>query len=730
MGRAKRWGTRAVLFSVAVWIAALSSAFWAGPVITDVQVSDVTDTTATVTWTTNEAADSRVDYGLTASLGDSVSDGAYVTTHSLTLTGLQGCRLHFFSVTSTGASGTTTDDNGGDHFTFRTLKREYLFGPDGAEGGINGWSTVTAAGSEFAIDSCESHSASNAWKAGAHDAPTCTASCLAGTDTKISRDFDPGASGHGYHLRWWDWVDSNESGSCQIMVGTTVLATYGNADRTWVLHDLDLASFTDLRTVTFAFSTGSGYSGEGWYVDDVEISRLVECDVNLGLNSWRFADSCSGAGNADDGVTDPGEALAFSLIVRNDGTLDGHNVTGTVTSGSEGVTVTSGTVSFGTVAPPDSENLTYTRKNFTSSTPATVLLSRSPSCGDILNFNLHLQADEDRGDFPFSVRVGERSPTLTEDFATGDPPTGWTAQVETGGELDQTWTTLNPGGWEAPVGMTAPFEILDSDYFGEDNSGNPYHQNASLIPPEVDCSAATSVRLSLDMLYMSLEIGEDEASIWVSTDGGATWGSQAVQSWDYTVGVAPQDSDPGTAAHVEIDLSAVAAGVEHVKVKFNYQGTYGWFWMIDNVRIVLNTGTCGTVVCCGTPAGLSAPTVGERVKKLESRGIVRRYAAILDPQRVNRPITAFIAIRLDKPVHTQAFLQRIRELDDVLECHHVTGEMDYLLKVRTRSTASLESLITNDVRSMDGVVFTRTMVGLSAPKEETALRLALDDLTR
>jgi Lrp/AsnC family leucine-responsive transcriptional regulator len=128
--------------------------------------------------------------------------------------------------------------------------------------------------------------------------------------------------------------------------------------------------------------------------------------------------------------------------------------------------------------------------------------------------------------------------------------------------------------------------------------------------------------------------------------------------------------------------------------------------------------------------GLSAPSVGERIKKLENRGIIRRYVALLEPSRVNRPITAFIAISIDKPIHTQAFLQRIRELDDVLECHHVTGEMDYLLKVRTRSTASLESLISNDVRALDGVVSTRTMVGLSAPKEETGLSLALEDLSR
>ena len=48
--------------------------------------------------------------------------------------------------------------------------------------------------------------------------------------------------------------------------------------------------------------------------------------------------------------------------------------------------------------------------------------------------------------------------------------------------------------------------------------------------------------------------------------------------------------------------------------------------------------------------------------------------------------------RLDKPIHAKAFLQRIQELEDVLECFHVTGDMDYLLKVRTRSTTSLEKI--------------------------------------
>jgi Lrp/AsnC family leucine-responsive transcriptional regulator len=127
--------------------------------------------------------------------------------------------------------------------------------------------------------------------------------------------------------------------------------------------------------------------------------------------------------------------------------------------------------------------------------------------------------------------------------------------------------------------------------------------------------------------------------------------------------------------------------------------------------------------------GLSAPSVGERIKKLEASAIIKRYVALLDPNKANRPITAFIAVSLDKPIHAKAFLQRISELEDVLECYHVTGEMDYLLKARTRSTAALESLISNDLRPLDGVVSTRTSVILSSPKEETRLGLTLEDLS-
>jgi Lrp/AsnC family leucine-responsive transcriptional regulator len=126
--------------------------------------------------------------------------------------------------------------------------------------------------------------------------------------------------------------------------------------------------------------------------------------------------------------------------------------------------------------------------------------------------------------------------------------------------------------------------------------------------------------------------------------------------------------------------------------------------------------------------GLSPPSVGERIRKMEISGLIRGYACLLDAERAGHPITAFIAIRLDRPIHAKSFLQRIQELDDVLECYHATGDMDYLLKVRTRSTRSLEALINNDLRALDGVANTRTSIVLSAPKEETRLKLNLEDM--
>ncbi|MFQ5636175.1 MAG: LamG-like jellyroll fold domain-containing protein, partial [Gammaproteobacteria bacterium] len=90
------------------------------PTISNVQVTNLAASSATITWTTNVAASSAVDWGPTTSLGSNKASAVPVTSHSITLTGLTGTSTYFFTVSSTGAGGTTTDDNGGLRYSFTT----------------------------------------------------------------------------------------------------------------------------------------------------------------------------------------------------------------------------------------------------------------------------------------------------------------------------------------------------------------------------------------------------------------------------------------------------------------------------------------------------------------------------------------------------------------------------------------------------------------------------------
>ncbi|PZV08623.1 MAG: Lrp/AsnC family transcriptional regulator [Leptolyngbya sp.] len=115
--------------------------------------------------------------------------------------------------------------------------------------------------------------------------------------------------------------------------------------------------------------------------------------------------------------------------------------------------------------------------------------------------------------------------------------------------------------------------------------------------------------------------------------------------------------------------------------------------------------------------GLSAPAAADRVKRLEERGIITGYSARLDAEALGLTLTAFIAITLDQPHHREGFLAEVQATAEILECHHVTGDDDYLLKVRCCHTRALEALITQKLKAIAGVVKTRTLIALSTVKE-------------
>ena len=121
--------------------------------------------------------------------------------------------------------------------------------------------------------------------------------------------------------------------------------------------------------------------------------------------------------------------------------------------------------------------------------------------------------------------------------------------------------------------------------------------------------------------------------------------------------------------------------------------------------------------------GLSSPAVGERVRKLEERGIIRYFTAVLEPRRVGMDVTAFIFVGMAGSQYYPEFRRRVAEHPEVLECHSITGQGSHVLKIRTESTSTLEALLA-EIQSWPGVQWTTTSIALSTIKETGRLTLA------
>ena len=119
---------------------------------------------------------------------------------------------------------------------------------------------------------------------------------------------------------------------------------------------------------------------------------------------------------------------------------------------------------------------------------------------------------------------------------------------------------------------------------------------------------------------------------------------------------------------------------------------------------------------------LSTPAVMERVKKLEASGVITGYQALLDSKKVGKDVTAFIGVSIGNQRDIDQFATAMLRYRDVLECHHVTGDESFILKVKSANTGSLEKLL-GQIRSVEGVTRTVTKIVLSTAKEGQALEL-------
>jgi Lrp/AsnC family leucine-responsive transcriptional regulator len=123
----------------------------------------------------------------------------------------------------------------------------------------------------------------------------------------------------------------------------------------------------------------------------------------------------------------------------------------------------------------------------------------------------------------------------------------------------------------------------------------------------------------------------------------------------------------------------------------------------------------------GKATGLSTSAVHQRVRRLEQRGVIRGYAAVIDPDAAGLPLTAFISVTpLDQSAPDDV-PDRLAQLPEIEACHSVAGDVNYILKVRVSTPGALEQLLAR-IRAA-AFVATRTTIVLSTPYEARPLPL-------
>lgn len=120
---------------------------------------------------------------------------------------------------------------------------------------------------------------------------------------------------------------------------------------------------------------------------------------------------------------------------------------------------------------------------------------------------------------------------------------------------------------------------------------------------------------------------------------------------------------------------------------------------------------------------LSLPAVSERIRKLERAQVIKQYTAILNPDKFGKELLCFCFLTLQNKTAkaVDEFFQFVREEPDILDCHCITGHYEYMLKIHTKSTESLEHLL-SELRNKTAARNTSTLVVLSTAKEGPSVK--------
>ncbi|MCU0354466.1 MAG: Lrp/AsnC family transcriptional regulator [Cytophagales bacterium] len=126
--------------------------------------------------------------------------------------------------------------------------------------------------------------------------------------------------------------------------------------------------------------------------------------------------------------------------------------------------------------------------------------------------------------------------------------------------------------------------------------------------------------------------------------------------------------------------------------------------------------------------GLSQAAIFERVKRLENHGFIKNYYAQVDSEKAGLGATFFVQVSLANNSRraTQSFLSKIDELDEVTECHNITGSSNFLLKIVTRDLHSFQALILGEMSKLDEIGSLESMIVLSVMKDSKVVPIPVD----
>ncbi len=123
--------------------------------------------------------------------------------------------------------------------------------------------------------------------------------------------------------------------------------------------------------------------------------------------------------------------------------------------------------------------------------------------------------------------------------------------------------------------------------------------------------------------------------------------------------------------------------------------------------------------------GLSVTAVYERIRKLEKNGIISKYVALIDKKKVAKAFVAFCHVKLVQ--HSQDYVMKfereVRKLDEVLECYHISGDYDYLLKVLVEDMEAFREFMVKKLTNINHIGSTHSMFMISEVKHTTAITL-------